>query len=63
MRRNSKDSNDGRENKRSQYWCSPKGHGAFTRWCRRVVRARAKQALRDGREPLPKDPKSREYFD
>lgn len=64
MQRNSKSSNDGRENKRNRtYWCSYKGHGEFTKWCRRIVRARAKQAIRKGNEPLPKDPKSREYYD
>ena len=64
MQRNSKASNDGRENKRNcTYWCSCKGHSEFTKWCRRIVRAKAKQALREGREPLTKDPKSREYYD
>jgi len=58
MQKNSKSKSDGRENKRNRsYWVSCKGHGDFTRWCRRIVRAKAKQAIREGREPLPKDPK------
>ncbi|MDR0875244.1 MAG: hypothetical protein LBN12_03415 [Clostridiales Family XIII bacterium] len=64
MRRNSKAARDGRENKRAHaYWVSCKGHGEFTHICRRVIRARAKQALREGQEPLPKDPKHWEYYD
>jgi len=64
MKRNSKAANDGRENKRNRsYYISCTGHAAFTRQCRRQVRARANQALRSGRDPLPKDPKAKEYYD
>jgi hypothetical protein len=64
MYRNNKASRDGRENKRNRsYWVSCKGHGEFTRLYRRAIRSRAKQALRKGLEPLPKDPKCREYYD
>ena len=64
MKRNSKAANDGRENKRNRsYYISCKGHGEFTKHCRRVVRAKAKQALRTGQEPLRKDPKAKEYYD
>ena len=64
MKRNSKSKSDGRENKRNHtYMVSCKGHGEFTRSCRRVVRARAKQAIREGKEPLPKDPKGSIYYD
>ena len=64
MKRNAKSGDDGRENKRNQtYHTSCKGHGAFTKMCRKWVRARAKQALRNDEKPLPKDPKATEYFD
>lgn len=64
MKRNSKSANDGRENKRNRsYWVSCKGHSEFTKICRRAIRARTKQALRNGEEPLPKDPKAKEYYD
>jgi len=64
MRRNNKAKRDGRENKRNRtHVVSCKGHGEFTRWCRRIVRAKASQALREGKEPLPRDPKRYEYYD
>ena len=46
-----------------KYWISPKGHAAFTRDCRKAVRAAASQALREGREPEPKHPAQYRYFD
>ena len=64
MKCNSKSANDGRENKRNRsYWVSCKGHSEFTKLCRRTIRAKAKQALREGKEPLQKDPKAKEYYD
>jgi hypothetical protein len=56
--------NDGRENKRNRrYMTSCKGHAKFTKAIRKSVRAKAKTALRSGREPDPKDPKQHEYYD
>jgi|GEM_PF-4804161 len=64
MQKNKKSGEDGRENKRNRsYYVTNKGHGEFTQHCRRVVRRRAAQALREGEEPLPKDPKSKEWYD
>lgn len=64
MQRTSKASQDGRENKRNNsHWVSCKGHSDFTKSCRQRTRFQAKQSLREGKEPLPKDPKYREYYD
>ncbi len=46
-----------------KYWISPKNHGAFTKAIRRTVRSRAKQELRSGREPQPRYPDEKAYFD
>jgi hypothetical protein len=64
MRRTSKASRDGRDNKRNHsYWVSCKNHSEFTKICRQTIRARAKQALREGKEPLHKDPIAYTYYD
>jgi len=64
MKRNSKSKNDGRENKRNRsYYITCVNHSEFTRLCRKSIRAKAKQAIREGNDPLPKDPKAKEYYD
>jgi hypothetical protein len=56
--------NDGRENKRSRRYCvSPISHAEFTRSIRRRIRAKAKNEIRNGREPEAKSALQYEYYD
>lgn len=48
---------------RRRYWITGKHHALFTRQGRRAARARVKAALRRGREPEPRYPIEREYYD
>lgn len=48
---------------RHPYFTSESAHAWFTRNCRRVARAKARNDLRNGREPQPVYPVEREYFD
>ena len=48
---------------RRKYYISEKGHAEFTRSSRRRSRAAAKDDLRHDREPSPRYPAEREYFD
>lgn len=59
----SRDDRDQRGGHRGGYFISNKHHAAFARYGRRAARARAKQALRQGREPEPTYPVEREYYD
>ncbi|MCL2423266.1 MAG: hypothetical protein FWD11_05140 [Micrococcales bacterium] len=65
MRRHSKSRQDGQEDKRrwSHLIISRRRHAMLTRAGRRTARARAKQDLREGREPPKDDPALHEYFD
>lgn len=63
MSRTYKDMPWGQGGQRRKYWASEAGHAWFTRNCRRVARAKAKNDLRNGREPQPVYPVEREYFD
>lgn len=49
--------------KRRRYYTSEKWHAWFTRECRRQARARASTAMRTGREPEPRYPVERSYYD
>lgn len=59
----SRDDRDQRGGHRSRYWTSDANHADFARATRKAGRAKAKQALRNGREPEPIYPVEREYFD
>ena len=48
----------------SKWYCgSPKAWAKFYRSCRRIARAKAKDDLRNGREPAPRYPVEYAYFD
>lgn len=59
----SRDYRDQRGGHRGGYYISNKRHSEFARQCRRSARAKARQALRHGREPEPTYPVEREYYD
>lgn len=48
---------------RRKYYISEKHHAQFTRDCRRRARAQASQAIRTGKEPEPRYPVEKEYYD
>ena len=47
----------------SKYYCSNENVAKFKRYCRRAARNKAKQALRQGREPEPRYPVEKLYWD
>lgn len=49
--------------RRTKWWISTKGFSAFARQCRRSARAKARQDMRNGREPQPRYRDEREYWD
>ena len=59
----SRDHRDQRGGHPTRYYISDKGHSEFARQSRRSARAKAKQALRRGREPEPRYPVETEYYD
>jgi hypothetical protein len=61
MSRDYRDQRGGHKN--PHLFISNKRHGEFTRACRKSARAKAKNALRNGREPEPKYGVETEYFD
>ena len=60
MSRSKKDKPGGHSNK---YYISNKYIDRFKRNCRKAARAKAKNDLRNGREPAPIYPIEHEYFD
>ena len=47
----------------SKYGITHEGVSKFKRYCRRTARNKAKQALRQGREPEPRYPVEKLYWD